>query len=350
MLRLPDFEYEEPDTITDAAELLADHGRSAMAVAGGTDVFPKMKRRQMRPDVVVSLQRVDGLDDGLREVRETDEGLRIGALTTLADVADHPTVRADYPAVADAVASVATPHHRRMGTIGGNLCQDTRCYYYDQQLDWRKGQGWCRKAPGPEGWPPDEEAMEEIPCRTVPGSGRCWAIFASDSAPALIAHGAEVTVAGPDGERTLPLAAFYEDEGIDPRRLGPDELLTAVSLPPADGLESTYLKYSQRESFDFPSLGVAAAVAQAADGTVERASVVLGAVSTRPLSVDAAADVLVGERPDDDRVDEVAAAAKRVAQPMDNDDVSPAHRNQLVPVYTRRALDRLLEGWTSDAR
>lgn len=349
MLRLPDFEYEEPDTMEDATRLLAEYGESAMPVAGGTDLFPKMKRRQMQPDVVVNLGAVDGVD-GLRGVRETDDGVRIGALTTLSAVADDDTVRENYPAVAQAVESVATPHHRRTGTLGGNLCQDTRCYYYDQKFDWRKGKGWCRKAPGPEGFPPDEERMEEIPCRTVPGSGRCWAIFASDSAPALIAHDAEITLAGTDGTRTLPLSEFYEDDGIDPKRKGPDELVTAVELPPADGTDSTYRKFSQRESFDFPSLGVAAALDQADDGTVERARVVLGAVSTHPVVVEEAAEILEGEEPDEDLVGDVASAAKRAARPMDNDDVTPAQRNQMAEVYTKRALAELAGLRASPAR
>lgn len=333
MLRLPQFEYEEPRTVAEAAEILSEHGTSALPVAGGTDVFPKMKRRQMRPDVVVSLQNVDGM----REIRETADGVRVGALASLADVAEDPIVRAEYPGVAEAVRSVATPHHRRMGTIGGNLCQDTRCYYYDRDLDWRKGRGWCRKAPGPEGWPPDDD-LDEVPCRTVPGSERCWAIFASDGAPALIAHDAEVTLLDAEGERTIPLTEFYEDDGIDPRRKRHDELLTAVDLPPADGLESTYRKLSRRDSFDFPSLGVAVAVEQADDGTVERARVVLGAVSTHPVVVEKAAELLEGRRPDAELLEEVGEAAKRAARPMANDDVPPAHRNQMASVYTRRAL------------
>lgn len=343
MLRLPDFQYEEPDTIAEATKLLAEHGRAALPVAGGTDVYPKMKRRQMQPSVVVNLKHVEGFE-GIREISETSDGLHIGALSTLSEVANHPAVREQYPGVAEAVESVATPHHRRMGTIGGNLCQDTRCYYYDQTLDWREGEGWCRKAPDEAGWPPDEESLGEIPCRTVPGSGRCWAIFASDSAPALIAHDAAVTLVGTDGERTLSLAEFYEDDGIDPTRKGSDELVTAVHLPAPDGLASTYRKYSQRESFDFPSLGVAAAIEQAEDGTIERARVVLGAVSTHPVVVGAATEMLVGEQPDESLLEDVGQAAKRASQPMDNDDVSPAHRNQMASVFTKRALTDVLDG------
>lgn len=343
MLRLPAFEYEEPESIAEASQLLAEYGRAALPVAGGTDVYPKMKRRQMQPELVVNLGNLDGVD-GIRDIRRTQEGLDIGALATLSEIAGNEVVREEYPGLASAVESIATPHHRRMGTIGGNLCQDTRCYYYDQSLDWREGQGWCRKAPDPEGWPPDEESLGEVPCRTVPGSGRCWAIFASDSAPALIAHDAEITLASGDGERTLPLRAFYEDDGIDPTCKRPAELVTNIHLPPADDIESTYRKYSQRESFDFPSLGVAVALESSDDGTVQRVRVVLGAVSTHPVVVDAATDILEGTQPDEELLEEVGQAAKRAARPMDNDDVSPPHRNQMVSVYTRRALSDLLDG------
>lgn len=347
MLRLPEFEYEEPDTITEAVEILAERD-GALPVAGGTDVYPKMKRRQMRPHVIVNLGRVDGLN-GLREVCETGDGLAIGALSTLADVATDPTVREQYPGVAEAAESVATPHHRRMGTVGGNLCQDTRCYYYDRSLDWREGEGWCRKAPGPEGWPPDESTIDEVPCRTVPGSKRCWAIFASDVAPALIAHDAEITLAGPNGERTVPLEEFYEDDGIDPKRKRPDELVTTIHLPSADGLDSTYLKLSLRDAFDFPSLGVAAAIGQRADGTVDSARVVLGAVSTHPVDVEAIGELLEGEHPGEELVAEAGEAAKRAARPMDNDDMPPSHRNQMASVYTERALTGLLDGMAQPA-
>lgn len=340
MLRLPDFEFEKPESVEEAAALLDEHGTDAMPVAGGTDVYPKMKRRQFTPDVLVSLQDVEEMT-GVREA--DDGGLVVGSRATLADVAGHERVQAEYPGVAEAVEAVATPHHRRMGTIGGNLCQDTRCYYYDQNQGWRESLGWCRKAPDADGWPPDEESIDEVPCRTVPGSGRCWATFASDSAPALIAYEAEVELVGSGGKRTLPLADFYTDDGIAPYEMDEDELITQVRLPPADGVDSTYLKLSQRDSFDFPSLGVAAAAKQADDGTVEHARLVLGAVSTHPLVIEEAPDLLEGEQPDEDLLEEVGQAASRAARPMDNDDMPPAHRNQMASVYTERAFEELLE-------
>jgi 4-hydroxybenzoyl-CoA reductase subunit beta len=337
MLRLPDFDYRAPNSVAEATAILADEGQDAMVVAGGTDITPKLKRRQFTPDVVVSMRNIEDLDG----IRSEEGDVHIGALTTLADIEHDPIIREDYPGLATAVGSVATPHHRRMGTIGGNVCQDTRCYYYDQSQEWREGLDWCRKAPDEEGFPPEEETIDEVPCRTVPGSQRCWAIFASDAAPALIAHEAAITIAGDDGERTLPLAEFYRDDGIDPTQKAGHELVTALHLPPADGVESTYLKLSQRESFDFPSLGVAAAVRQSSDGVVEEARVVLGAVSTRPLVVDEAAEVLEGTEPDAGGIEDVAAAAKQTARPMKNDDLSPAYRTQMASEYTHRALSRL---------
>jgi 4-hydroxybenzoyl-CoA reductase subunit beta len=337
MLRLPDFEYRAPNALADVSAILADEAQDAMVIAGGTDITPKLKRRQFTPDIVVSMRNIEGLD-GIS--REGDE-VHIGALTTLATIEDDPIILEDYPGLATGAESVATPNHRRVGTIGGNLCQDTRCYYYDQTKEWREGLDWCRKAPGEDGFPPEEETIDEVPCRVVPGSQRCWAIFASDVAPALIAHEASITLVGNDGERTLPLTAFYRDNGIDPTKKAEDELVTSLHLPPADGVESTYLKLSQRETFDFPSLGVAAAVRQSADGVVEEARVVLGAVSTRPVVVDEAAAVLEGTEPDEGVLEDVAAAAKRTARPMQNDDLSPAYRTQMASEYTHRALARL---------
>lgn len=339
MLRLPEFELRTPETVAEAVDLLDAYGSDAMVVAGGTDVYPKMKRRQFTPDVVVSLGAIDGIDD---VVDEDDGGLRIGGLTSLATLAGDDRIQADYTAVAEAAGAVATPHHRRMGTVAGNLCQDTRCYYYDQNRDWRESLGWCRKAPDENGFPPDPESIDDVPCRTVPGSGRCWATFASDTAPPLIAYDAEVTIVGPDGPRVVALSDFYEDDGIAPHRLGDAEILTEVRLPPVSGGRGTYRKYSPRESFDFPSVGVAAVATLAPDGTVERVRVVLGAVSTHPVVVSAIPDLLEGEQPDDDRLDEAGLAAKRAARPMDNNDTPPAQRNHVAAVYTKRALGDVL--------
>src|SRR6266545_3074308 len=209
MLRLPRFRMVEPTTWTEAAALLREHGAAAsdiasgtpnvpvMLVAGGTDLFPNMKRRQFTPQVLVSLGRVKGA----REI-SNGSGMRIAAGATLTEVAAHPTVRSKYTALAQAAGAVSTPQLRNMGTIGGNLCLDTRCNWYDQSLFWRTAEGYCMKTHG------------DVVCRVAPSSARCLAVASADTVPALIALGAAVRIAGPKGERTLALADCYREDGI----------------------------------------------------------------------------------------------------------------------------------------
>lgn len=338
MLRLPEFEFHRPATVEEAAELLAERGTAAVPIAGGTDVLPKMKRKQVRPDAVVSLAGIDGMAG----IRVDDTGLEIGGQTTLDRIATHRTVQDRYPALAEAAAAVATPSIRRMGTIGGNLCQDPRCDKYDRPLDWRESVGYCWKAPGPDGYPPGEVTEDDVPCRTAPGTGRCWANFSSDTAPALIALDADVNLVGGDGERVIPLADLYIDSGLDPLAKEHHELITAIVLPPAEGVRSTYRKYAPRESFDFPEMGVAVAVDQDDDGTVSDATIVFTGLGSRPVVAEEAAAMLVGERPTGDLLEQVGERATRGTRPMDNTAVHPTHRKQVGSVYTTRALESVL--------
>lgn len=341
MLRLPDFEYHQPESVDEAVSLLSGRGKgAAMPVAGGTDVYPKMKRKQFRPDAVVSLSGIEGMT-GIRD--EGDDGLVVGAQVTLDDLANDETVAERYPAIAEATASVATPSIRRMGTIAGNLCQDPRCDKYDQPLEWRESVDWCWKAPGREGFPPEDVTEDDIPCRVAPGAGRCWANFSSDGAPAFIAHDAEVTLVGGDGERTIPLEDLYVDDGIDPLDKDAEELITHLRLPAANGRRSTYRKLKPRASFDFPEMGVAVVVDQAADGTVEHARIVFTGVGSCPKVADEAAAELEGEVPDEDLVEEVGQLASRSTRPMDNTAYHPTYRKQMASVFTKRALTDLLE-------
>lgn len=341
MLRLPDFDYRQPETIDEAVAILSDHGRGdAMAVAGGTDVYPKMKRKQFRPHTVVSLSKLDGM----AEIRdEGDDGVVIGAQVTLDTLANDELVAERYPAIAEATGSVATPSIRRMGTIAGNLCQDPRCDKYDQPLEWRESVDWCWKAPGREGYPPEDVTEDDVPCRVAPGAGRCWANFSSDGAPAFIAHDAEVTLVGDGGERTIPLADLYVDDGIDPLDKDPEELITYLRLPAANGWRSTYGKLTPRASFDFPEMGVAVAVDQAADGKVEDARIVFTGVGSCPKIADDAAAAIVGEQPTEELLEEVGQLASRATRPMDNTAYHPTYRKQMAGVYTSRALRELLE-------
>ena len=322
-MRLPRFRYLLPASVEEALRWKAEHGPAAMYVAGGTDLYPNMKRRHQTPAVVVSLRR-------LRELRgiRPNGGLTIGAGEILADVAAHPGVRGNYPALAHAVESISTPILRNMGTLGGNVLLDTRCTYYDQNYDWRKTIDFCMKRDGKICW-------------VAPASPRCWAVQSSDSAPVLVALGADVTLRSLAGERRIRAAELYRDDGIDYLTKLPDELLVAIHLPPADGWRASYLKLRRRGAFDFPVLGVAAWARLAADGRVEDARVVLGGVGSYPIPVERARELLVGSRLEPDVVKAVAEASARPARPLDNTDFTLSWRKEMVRPFVARALGAL---------
>jgi len=323
-MRLPPFTYLAPVSVADAVKLLSDHGREAMPVAGGTDLYPNMKRRQFEPSVLVGLR-------GIRElvgVRGTGgTGLAIGAGTTLTATSRHAEIARNYPALATAAGLVSTPQLRNMGTLGGNVCVDTRCNYYNQSYQWRKAVNFCMKKDG------------EI-CLVAPGSPRCWAVSSSDTAPVLWSLGATVRLVGPEGERAVPISALYRDDGIEYLAKLPEEIVTEISLPPADGLRSAYLKLRRRGSFDFPVLGVAATLAMDGD-VVRQARIVLGAVASLPREAAEASALLAGERLTAELIEEVATRAARPSKPLDNTDLTHPYRKKMTRVFVARALRRL---------
>jgi 4-hydroxybenzoyl-CoA reductase subunit beta len=324
MLRLPRFTYHEPSTVGEAVRLFTEAMPDVAYVAGGTDLYPNMKRRQQTPATVVALHRIAEL----RAITGTPEsGLTIGACVTLTDLATHDAVRARYPAVAHAAHVVSTPILRNMGTIGGNLLLDTRCNYYDQNYEWRKAINFCMKRDG------------EI-CWVAPSSPRCWAVQSSDGVPVAVAVGADVTVTSVRGTRRLPAASLYRNDGIQYLEKAPDELLVAYHLPAVinGSWRATYRKLRRRDAFDFPVLGVAVRVDFARDGSVSGARIVLGAIASCPQEIPAAAEAIVGTRLDESAIGAAADAAYRPAKPMDNTDFTLAWRKEMVRVHVQRAL------------
>jgi 4-hydroxybenzoyl-CoA reductase subunit beta len=323
VIRLPYFRYRVPRTIGEAAKILAGEGPDAMPIAGGTDLLPNMKRRQQVPKTLVALRHVSEL----RGARDGSD-LALGAGLTLTDVVRHENVRKRYPGLWQAAAQVATPHLRNMGTLGGNLCLDTRCTYYDQTHEWRRAIGFCMKKDGETCW-------------VAPSSSRCLAVSSTDTAPALTALGASVRLVSASGERELSLEELYANDGIDYITRRPDEILTEVRLGPADGWRSAYWKLRRRGSFDFPVLSVAAAARLAGDGTVERARIVLGAVSSRPLLCADASAFVEGKILADEVVTEAAGRAAKLAKPMDNTDFTLHWRKRVAAEFVSRALREL---------
>jgi len=324
MMRLPPFSYLAPVSVPDAVKLMADHGPEAMLVAGGTDLYPNMKRRQFEPSVLVGLRGIRGLAGASGSARA---GMSIGAGTTLQAVSAHAEIARHYPGLATAAGLVSSPQLRNMATLGGNVCVDTRCNYYNQSYEWRKAVNFCMKKDG------------DI-CLVAPGSARCWAVSSSDTAPMLWSLGASVRLAGPNGERVVPISALYRDDGIQYLTKQPAEILTDILLPPAEGWRSTYLKLRRRGSFDFPILGVAVALRM--DGvTVREAAITLGAVASQPRPAPAAAAVLVGERLSPELIERAADIASKPARPLDNTDLTHPYRKKMTRVFVARALRQL---------
>lgn len=322
MLRLPPFRYVVPRTLAEAVALLADGGPEAAVMAGGTDLLPHMKRRQRAAAVLVGLRHLRELQ-GIR--RTAEGGVAVGAACTLHHVSLHPEVLLEYPALADAAGQVASPALRRMGTIGGNLCIETRCTSFDLPEHTRIALGRCLKDGG-------------TVCLVAPRSPRCWAVASSDTAPLLIALGARVRLVGPAGERTSPLRDLYLQDGLRPLALRPAEVLTEILLPPVDGFRAVYRKVRRRGSIDFPLVGVAVAVRRNGGPSIEEARIVLGAVASAPIVAAEAGRQLVGRLLDADAIAAAATAAAYPVRPLDNADLAGAWRKQMVRITVQRAL------------
>ncbi|MDR7434067.1 MAG: xanthine dehydrogenase family protein subunit M [Armatimonadota bacterium] len=322
MLRLPPFQYVRPGTLHEAVGILASEGGKAVLMAGGTDLLPRMKHRVAALEVVVAIR-------ALRELRgiwgDPRQGLVIGAASTLAEVCSHPAIRQGYEVLSLAAAQVATPQIRNMGTIGGNLCLDTRCSYYDMPYTWRKAMGFCLKKNGDT-------------CLVAPGSTRCWAVSSSDLAPVLMALDGRVRLVGPRGERVVPVEELYRDDGIRYLNKEPAEILTEVLLPPLDGWKAAYWKVRRRGSFDFPVLSLAVAVRQDEGGHIADARLILGAVRSSPLRVREAEEALRGEKLEPGIMEVVCELASRAARPVENTDFTVLWRKRMVKVFLRRAL------------
>jgi len=323
MMRLPVFEYRAPRTVAEAAAWLAEAPDETMLVAGGTDVLPNMKRRQQSPRVLVGLR-------GVEELRaiEVDGVVRIGAGVTLTGLVGHDGLRARLPGLWQAAAQIATPHLRNMGTLGGNLCLDTRCTYYDQSYEWRKAIDFCLKKDGRTCW-------------VATSSPTCLAVSSSDTAPILQALGARVRLVSASGERWVGVADLYRNDGLDYTTRRADEILTTVEVPAEPGWRSTYWKLRRRGSFDFPVLSVAAAVRLGADGTVQTARVVLGAVGSRPQAAPKAEAALINRAMTDPAVADAAEGAYEVAKPMDNTDFDLVWRKRMARALAGYALREL---------
>ena len=333
MLRLPEFKYYQPRSLKQATKALADLGNEVMLVAGGTDVYPKMKRGQFTPRHLISLRALREL----KGIRQSNDGLWIGAGESLTAVSNHRVIAKHLPALAHAAESVSTPQLRNMGTIGGNVLVDTRCNYYDQTHFWRQAVGFCMKKDG------------DI-CLVAPGSAKCLAIASSDTAPVLVSLGAEAIVVNHQGERRVKLEDLYRDDGIEYSAKAKDEVLKALFIPQESlARRNVYLKLRRRGSFDFPILGVAATMDIDERGGCRHASLALTAVASAPKVITEAASLLQGKKVTAELIDAVADAASKLAHPLDNADLDYWYRKKMAKVYTQRALAQVagIRDWST---
>jgi 4-hydroxybenzoyl-CoA reductase subunit beta len=320
MMRLPWFDYRAPRSVAEASKILAGEGPAAMLIAGGTDLLPNMKRRHQTPKVLVSLKQIEVLKSV-----SNGSGIALGSGLTLSEVLKLEKIPT---ALRQAAAQIATVHLRNMGTLGGNLCLDTRCTYYNQNYEWRKAIDFCLKKDGGTCW-------------VATSSRKCLAVSSTDTAPALLALGAQVTLVSADATRRIEATDLYQNDGLEYLTRKPTEVLTAIHVPRLDGWRSTYWKLRRRGAFDFPVLSVAAAARIHADGTVESARLVLGAVASRPVAPADAGAALVGRRLTDEQIALASDLAARPARPMDNTDFGLVWRKRMARALVTYALREL---------
>ena len=325
MLRLPPFEYYTPQNITEAVSLKARFGEDAMYSAGGTDLYPNMKRKQCTPNTLIGLNELKELS----LINIDDDGISLGSGISLNEVANHPEIQKLYPALSKAASLVSAPQLRNMGTIGGNLCLDTRCTYYNQTFPWRKALGFCLKKDGDICW-------------VARSSPVCLAISSSDCAPVAVALNAEFHLTGENGKRITAAEEFYLNDGISFLNKTHDELLVSIRIPSHEGWLMGYKKLRRRDSIDFPVLSVATALQLDKAGVCKNARIVLGAVASCPQRALQAETLLKGEKPNAELIETSAIAAAKLAKPMDNTDMTLGYRKKMAANFVKEAINEAL--------
>jgi 4-hydroxybenzoyl-CoA reductase subunit beta len=325
---LPKFEYFEPKTVEEALHLLSQYKGEAKVIAGGTDLLVRMNQSVATPSYLINLKHIQDLNTIIHDHKE---GLRIGALTTLHAVETSEIIMEKFSVLAQAASRVASPQIRNTGTIGGNICLDTRCWYYNQSHRWRQSIAPCFKVGGDL-------------CHVVKKSDHCYSLFSADTVPALIGLGAKIKISSAGDERVIPLEAFYTGVGQTVHVLQPDEIVTELQVPnPPPATGGVYLKYSTREVVDFPILGVAAVMTLGSNNReCTEARIVLGAVSSAPVRATKAEDRLRGKEIEDDQIEEIAEGTVKEAGPIVHMGTSVNHKRRMMRVFVKRAIKQAL--------
>ncbi|MGO3928544.1 4-hydroxybenzoyl-CoA reductase subunit beta [Rhodopseudomonas pseudopalustris] len=310
----------QPGSIDEAVAALAQHP-DARLVAGGTDLLVNIRRGVRQPDLLIDAANIAEL----KQLSVDGDALIIGAGVTIAALADDALIASRYRALAQAAASIAGPGHRRLGTVGGNLCLDTRCIYYNQSEWWRRANAYCLKNHGET-------------CHVAPKGNRCHAAFSGDLAPALLVLGAEIDVAGPGGSRRIPLAELYVEDGKAHLALKPGELVVKVRLP-ANPAASAYQKLRVRGAVDYPLAGVAVALARSG-ADIAQLRIALTGTNSRPFLL-AGTDALAQRPLDDQMLKEIDQLVQQQVQPMRTTLMSSNYRRLAAAAIARRLTGEL---------
>lgn len=321
---MPEFKLHRPTTIEEAVQLRSETDGS-LYFAGGTDMIVNVRRGIEQPTALIDLSAIEEPE----QITEDSDGLHISAAVTLKTVSQDPRVLKDFTAISEAATAVAGPTHQAYGTIGGNLCLDTRCLFYNQSEWWRKSNDYCLKKNG-------------AICHVAPGGKRCFATFSGDLAPAALIYNAEVDLVGPNGRRRVPLTDVYRNDGMNHLALEPGELLTVLHLPKSESkIRSSYEKARVRGSIDFPLAGAAVWIKQSS-GKVNELRIALTAVNPYPHLV-RGLETFSGAALNDTVLDQIADIVQSQAQPMKTTTVNPWYRRRVVGAIARRLTKQLSE-------
>jgi len=324
-MRLPHFEYVKPATLEEGLNILQKSGKSAELLAGGTDLLINMKYRVICPEVVIGIKSIPELCT----ISSDNKGnTSIGACVTLSELASNTSLAEEFPAFNQAVKSVASKHIRNMATIGGNICLDTRCWYYNKSKLWRDSREVCNKLGGRQ-------------CHAIKGSERCHAINSTDTAPVLIVLDAKVSVVKKGNERVVSIKDFFQENGAQPTILEPDEMVTSLIIPKANKNSlSTFIKINSRKGLDFAMASIAAKIQENGNGFNE-VRLVVGSIASTPIILKKAAEVIIESGLTEVAIEKAALTARSELGILTNLFTSAGYKRHLVEVLVKRALMKL---------
>ncbi|MEE8449121.1 MAG: FAD binding domain-containing protein [Thermodesulfobacteriota bacterium] len=322
-MSLPKFELVQPKTLTEAISFLKEKGSETQLMAGGTDLLVRMKQRLERPSYLLDLKNIPGLDS----IAENEAGgLTIGALASLNSVAHFPVIRQRFPALADATHHVAASQLRNRATIGGNVCLESRCWYYNQAYTWRLSRPFCFKMGGDC-------------CHVVKRGEECYSLFCADTPPVLVALGARVKVNSSDGEQLLPLKEIYTGDGKEITTLSRAQVISEIEIPrPPAKSGMAYVRFAVRSALDFPMVGVAAYLKLGEDDLCEEAKIVFTGVVSGPAEAGQSAASMVGHELSLATIADAAGEVVKEIKLFANIGCTVGYRRKLMPTVAAQAL------------